>query len=270
VGAVGAGGGAGIGGVGEGGIGGVGEGGIGVAEGVGVLVAAGGAGVAGGAGGAVLVGVSVGAGGFVDGAITVKGFDSFRPALLIITRVCDLEVGRTGLTVREAEPAGLPCVATTLDSTDHADYLPRFPTSCDRAQQPSLVQTDDGDMRRLRILASIIGFARLRRRARCRRLAGRAGLVGNEGHVTAHADELRVCCELYLLHEIAARAINHRNATVCTIGDDEKGAVGRNANLHDRRRRERYYAYFPLGRVNRMIHAARFLEPMAGAGRCVA
>ena len=41
-----------------------------------------------------------------------------------ITRVCDLEVGRTGLTVREAEAAGLPCVATTLDSTDHAGYLP--------------------------------------------------------------------------------------------------------------------------------------------------
>jgi NADPH-dependent 2,4-dienoyl-CoA reductase/sulfur reductase-like enzyme len=41
-----------------------------------------------------------------------------------ITRVCDLEVGRTGLTVREAEAAGLPCVATTLDSTDHAAYLP--------------------------------------------------------------------------------------------------------------------------------------------------
>jgi NADPH-dependent 2,4-dienoyl-CoA reductase/sulfur reductase-like enzyme len=41
-----------------------------------------------------------------------------------ITRVCDLEVGRTGLTVREAEAADLPCVATTLDSTDHAGYLP--------------------------------------------------------------------------------------------------------------------------------------------------
>jgi NADPH-dependent 2,4-dienoyl-CoA reductase/sulfur reductase-like enzyme len=38
--------------------------------------------------------------------------------------VCDLEVGRTGLTVREAEAAGRPYVATTLDSTDHAGYLP--------------------------------------------------------------------------------------------------------------------------------------------------
>jgi NADPH-dependent 2,4-dienoyl-CoA reductase/sulfur reductase-like enzyme len=41
-----------------------------------------------------------------------------------ITRVCDLEVGRTGLTVREAEAAGRPCVATIRDSTDHAGYLP--------------------------------------------------------------------------------------------------------------------------------------------------
>ncbi len=41
-----------------------------------------------------------------------------------ITRVFDLEVGRTGLTEREAQAAGLACVATTLSSTDHAGYLP--------------------------------------------------------------------------------------------------------------------------------------------------
>ncbi|HSH79219.1 MAG TPA: FAD-dependent oxidoreductase [Herpetosiphonaceae bacterium] len=41
-----------------------------------------------------------------------------------ITRVFDLQVGRTGLTEREATAAGLACVATVLNSTDHAGYLP--------------------------------------------------------------------------------------------------------------------------------------------------
>ncbi len=41
-----------------------------------------------------------------------------------ITRVFRLEVGRTGLTEREAREAGMACVTTTLDSTDHAGYLP--------------------------------------------------------------------------------------------------------------------------------------------------
>ncbi|MDP9370452.1 MAG: FAD-dependent oxidoreductase [Chloroflexota bacterium] len=41
-----------------------------------------------------------------------------------IARVFDLEVGRTGLTEREAMAAGIACVATTLASTDHAGYLP--------------------------------------------------------------------------------------------------------------------------------------------------
>ncbi len=41
-----------------------------------------------------------------------------------ITRVFDLEVGRTGLTEREAEAAGLRCAATFLNSTDHAGYMP--------------------------------------------------------------------------------------------------------------------------------------------------
>ncbi|MDP9366377.1 MAG: FAD-dependent oxidoreductase [Chloroflexota bacterium] len=41
-----------------------------------------------------------------------------------IARVFDLEVGRTGLTEREAATAGLSFVATTLESTDHAGYLP--------------------------------------------------------------------------------------------------------------------------------------------------
>ncbi len=41
-----------------------------------------------------------------------------------IARVFDLEVGRTGLTEREAAAAGLSFAATTLESTDHAGYLP--------------------------------------------------------------------------------------------------------------------------------------------------
>lgn len=41
-----------------------------------------------------------------------------------ITRVFDLQVGRTGLTEHEAEAAGRPCTAVTLNSTDHAGYLP--------------------------------------------------------------------------------------------------------------------------------------------------
>ena len=41
-----------------------------------------------------------------------------------ITRVFDLEVGRVGLTEREAKAEGFDIVATTLDSTDHAGYMP--------------------------------------------------------------------------------------------------------------------------------------------------
>jgi NADPH-dependent 2,4-dienoyl-CoA reductase/sulfur reductase-like enzyme len=41
-----------------------------------------------------------------------------------IARVFDLEVARTGLTEREAQAAGLNCISTTLNSTDHAGYLP--------------------------------------------------------------------------------------------------------------------------------------------------
>ena len=41
-----------------------------------------------------------------------------------ITRMFDLEVGRTGLTEREATLAGLPTVASVIESTNHAGYLP--------------------------------------------------------------------------------------------------------------------------------------------------
>ncbi len=41
-----------------------------------------------------------------------------------VVQVFDLEVGRTGLTEREAAEAGFDCVTVTLDSTDHAGYMP--------------------------------------------------------------------------------------------------------------------------------------------------
>ena len=41
-----------------------------------------------------------------------------------ITRLFTLEVGRTGLSEREALAEGVTCISTTLDSTDHAGYLP--------------------------------------------------------------------------------------------------------------------------------------------------
>ena len=41
-----------------------------------------------------------------------------------ITRVFDLEVGRVGLTESEAKAEGFAIVTTTLDSTDHAGYMP--------------------------------------------------------------------------------------------------------------------------------------------------
>jgi NADPH-dependent 2,4-dienoyl-CoA reductase/sulfur reductase-like enzyme len=41
-----------------------------------------------------------------------------------ITRVFNLQVARTGFTEGEARAAGLDCVATTLESRDHAGYMP--------------------------------------------------------------------------------------------------------------------------------------------------
>jgi NADPH-dependent 2,4-dienoyl-CoA reductase/sulfur reductase-like enzyme len=41
-----------------------------------------------------------------------------------ITRLFDLEIGRTGLSEREAHVAGIACLSTTLNSTDHAGYMP--------------------------------------------------------------------------------------------------------------------------------------------------
>jgi CoA-dependent NAD(P)H sulfur oxidoreductase len=41
-----------------------------------------------------------------------------------ITRLFTLEIGRTGLSEREAQAAGIACLSTVLRSTDHAGYLP--------------------------------------------------------------------------------------------------------------------------------------------------
>jgi CoA-dependent NAD(P)H sulfur oxidoreductase len=41
-----------------------------------------------------------------------------------ITRLFNLEIGRTGLSEREAHAGGIACQSTALNSTDHAGYLP--------------------------------------------------------------------------------------------------------------------------------------------------
>jgi len=41
-----------------------------------------------------------------------------------LPRVFDLAIGRTGLTEREAREAGLDTIATLLDATDRAGYMP--------------------------------------------------------------------------------------------------------------------------------------------------
>ena len=41
-----------------------------------------------------------------------------------VTKVCDLEVGRTGLNEREATQAGFGYVTATVESTNRAGYFP--------------------------------------------------------------------------------------------------------------------------------------------------
>ena len=41
-----------------------------------------------------------------------------------VTKVCDLEIGRTGLTEKEATTNGFEFVAVTVDSTTRAGYYP--------------------------------------------------------------------------------------------------------------------------------------------------
>jgi NADPH-dependent 2,4-dienoyl-CoA reductase/sulfur reductase-like enzyme len=63
--------------------------------------------------------------GRIAGRNAAGGDESFAGIVgTAIMRVFDLEVGRTGLTESEAVAAGIDHVATTLNSTDHAGYLP--------------------------------------------------------------------------------------------------------------------------------------------------
>ncbi len=63
--------------------------------------------------------------GRVAGRVIVGGQAEYAGVVgTAITRVFDLEIGRAGLTEREANEAGFSTVATTLESTDRAGYLP--------------------------------------------------------------------------------------------------------------------------------------------------
>ena len=61
----------------------------------------------------------------VAGANLGGGYATFAGVLgTAVTKVCDLEVGRTGLTESEAAAAGFGAVAATIESTTTAGYLP--------------------------------------------------------------------------------------------------------------------------------------------------
>ncbi len=63
--------------------------------------------------------------GRVAGRNSAGGDEAFSGILgTAIARVFDLEVARTGFTEGEAKAEGLNCVATTLDSRNHAGYMP--------------------------------------------------------------------------------------------------------------------------------------------------
>jgi NADPH-dependent 2,4-dienoyl-CoA reductase/sulfur reductase-like enzyme len=63
--------------------------------------------------------------GRIAGRNAAGGDDTFGGIVgTAIARVFDLEVGRTGLSEREAGRLDIACAATTLDSTDHAGYMP--------------------------------------------------------------------------------------------------------------------------------------------------
>jgi NADPH-dependent 2,4-dienoyl-CoA reductase/sulfur reductase-like enzyme len=63
--------------------------------------------------------------GRVAGTNLGGGYATFAGVLgTAVTKVCDLEVARTGLTEGEAEAAGFSAVAATVDSTTVAVYLP--------------------------------------------------------------------------------------------------------------------------------------------------
>jgi NADPH-dependent 2,4-dienoyl-CoA reductase/sulfur reductase-like enzyme len=63
--------------------------------------------------------------GRVAGINISGGYATFRGvAGTAVTRICQLEVGRTGLSEREATAAGFSFVARTISSTTHASYMP--------------------------------------------------------------------------------------------------------------------------------------------------
>jgi NADPH-dependent 2,4-dienoyl-CoA reductase/sulfur reductase-like enzyme len=63
--------------------------------------------------------------GRVAGTNLGGGYATFAGVLgTAVTKVCNLEIARTGLTEAEAEAAGFAAVAATVDSTTIAGYLP--------------------------------------------------------------------------------------------------------------------------------------------------
>lgn len=58
--------------------------------------------------------------------INIAGGDASFPGIVrtAVSKVCDLEVGRTGLLEREADDAGLDYVTATVESTTRAGYFP--------------------------------------------------------------------------------------------------------------------------------------------------
>jgi NADPH-dependent 2,4-dienoyl-CoA reductase/sulfur reductase-like enzyme len=58
--------------------------------------------------------------------LNIGGGDARFPGVLgtAVTRLCDLEIGRTGLSSVEAARAGLSVVTTTIESTTRAGYYP--------------------------------------------------------------------------------------------------------------------------------------------------
>jgi NADPH-dependent 2,4-dienoyl-CoA reductase/sulfur reductase-like enzyme len=66
--------------------------------------------------------------GRVAGTNLGGGYATFRGVVgTAITRVCSLDVARTGLTEREAAAAGFEVVTSTIESTVHSGYLPDAP-----------------------------------------------------------------------------------------------------------------------------------------------
>jgi NADPH-dependent 2,4-dienoyl-CoA reductase/sulfur reductase-like enzyme len=58
--------------------------------------------------------------------INIGGGDARTPRVLgtAVTKLCDLEIGRTGLSAREAERAGVDTVEQTIESSTRAGYFP--------------------------------------------------------------------------------------------------------------------------------------------------